>query len=65
MIPEHRGGWGWHKFPGELRKASNFLSATVGCGSGSSSSAEKKGGKEEGPRRGLILNRTGLCLRRC
>jgi hypothetical protein len=31
----------------------------MGCGSGSSSSAEKKGGKEKGPRLGLILNRTG------
>jgi len=33
----------------------------VGCGSGSGSSflAEKKGGKEEGPRLGMVLNRTG------
>jgi hypothetical protein len=25
LIPEGRGGWGWHKFFGELRKASDFL----------------------------------------
>jgi hypothetical protein len=31
----------------------------VGCGSGSSFLAEKKGGKEEGPRLGMVLNRTG------
>jgi len=55
LIPEGRGGWGWHKFSSELRKASDFLSATMGCGSSSSSSAEKKGGKEEGLRLGLIF----------
>jgi hypothetical protein len=26
LIPEERGGWGWHKFFGELRKVSDFLS---------------------------------------
>jgi hypothetical protein len=31
----------------------------VGCGSGSLFSAEKKGGKEEGPRLGMVLNRIG------
>jgi len=25
LIPEGRGGWGWHKFTGELRKAKDFL----------------------------------------
>jgi len=32
LILEGRGGWGWHKFSGELRKVSDFLSAKVGCG---------------------------------
>jgi hypothetical protein len=49
LILEGRGGWGWHKFAGELSKAKDFLIATVGCASGSLLSAEKKGGKEEGP----------------
>jgi hypothetical protein len=40
-----RGGWGWQKFSGELRKAVDFLSATVGSGQGSSSSSTKKDAK--------------------
>jgi hypothetical protein len=34
-ILEGRGGWCWHKFSGELRKAKYFLFAMVGCGFGS------------------------------
>jgi len=30
MIPERRGGWGWHKFAYELRKAKEYLFAMVG-----------------------------------
>jgi hypothetical protein len=53
LIPKGCEGWGWQKFAGELNKAKDFLFATVGfamvgCGTGSSLSAEKKGGKEEG-----------------
>jgi hypothetical protein len=51
LIPEGHGGWGWHKFSGELRKASEFLYAKVGCGS-FSSDAFIQGGKEEGNRLG-------------
>jgi hypothetical protein len=58
LIPEGRGGWGWHKFASELRKAKDLLFATVGCGCWSFFSAEKKGGKEEGPGLGMVLNRT-------
>jgi hypothetical protein len=64
LILEGRGGWAWHKFFSELSKAKYVFFATVGCGSGSSFSSEKKGGKEDGPRLGMVLNRTGLCLRR-
>jgi hypothetical protein len=59
LITKGCGGWGWHKFFGELRKAKDFFFATMGCRSGSSFSAEKKGGKEEGPRLGMVLNRMG------
>jgi hypothetical protein len=59
LIPKGHWGWGWDKFAGELRKAKDFFFAMVGCGSGSSFSAENKGGKEEGPRLGMVLNRTG------
>jgi len=36
LIPEGRGGCGWLNFVGELRKAKDFLVATVACGFGSS-----------------------------
>jgi hypothetical protein len=42
LIPKGRGGWGWLKFSDELRKVVDFLSASVGCGLGSSSTSEKK-----------------------
>jgi hypothetical protein len=42
LIPEGRGGWGWLKFSDKLRKAGDFLSVSVGCGLGSSSTSEKK-----------------------
>jgi hypothetical protein len=45
-IPEGRGGWGWLKFVGELRKAKDSLVAVVGCGFDFSSLAEKVGGKK-------------------
>jgi hypothetical protein len=47
VIPEGCGGWGWHKFFGELRKAADFLSAKVGCRFGSSLASVKEDGKEE------------------
>jgi hypothetical protein len=56
LIPKGRGGWGWCKFFGELRMAIEFLSATVGCGLGSSSA---KDGKDEGSRSGLAPFWTG------
>jgi len=59
LIPKGRAGWGWHKFSGELRKALDFLYATVGCGSGSSDVTVKQGGKEEGERLGLTCERMG------
>jgi hypothetical protein len=59
LMPEGHGGRGLHNFFGELRKAKDFIFATVGCGSGTLFSVEKKGGKEEGPRMGMVLNRTG------
>jgi hypothetical protein len=46
LIPEGRGGWGWHKVLVELRKAADFLSTTMGCGFGYSSASDKKAGKE-------------------
>jgi hypothetical protein len=45
-IPEGRGGWGWLKFVGELRKEKDSLVATVGCDFEFSSLAEKAGGKK-------------------
>jgi hypothetical protein len=57
LIPKGRGGWGLHKFVGELRKEKDFRFATMVCWSGSSFSAKKKGGKGEGPRLGMVLNR--------
>jgi hypothetical protein len=59
LILEGRGGWGWHKFFGELRKASDFLFATVGCGSGSSDATVNQGGKDEGEMLGLTFERMG------
>jgi hypothetical protein len=50
LILEGRGGCGWRKFFGEIRKASDFLSNSVGGGSFSSVSAKKKGVKEEDPK---------------
>jgi hypothetical protein len=52
-IPEGCGGWGWHKFSGELREAVDYLSAKVGCGFGSSLASVKEDGKEEEVRPGL------------
>jgi hypothetical protein len=34
LIPVGRGGWGWIKFSGKLRKAAVSFSASVGWGSG-------------------------------
>jgi hypothetical protein len=59
IIPEGRGGWGWQKFSGELRKAVDFLSATVGSGQGSPSSSTKKDAKVLGPSLGLASKWTG------
>jgi hypothetical protein len=42
LILEGRGGWGWRKFSGELRMVIEFLSATMGCGLGSSSAKDGK-----------------------
>jgi hypothetical protein len=52
------GGAGTN-FPGELNKEKDLLFATVSCGNGSSFLAKKKGGKEEEPRLGMVLNRMG------
>jgi hypothetical protein len=60
IIPEGRGGWGWQKFSGELRKAVDFLSAMVGSGQGSSSSSTKKDAKVLGPSMGLASKWTWL-----
>jgi hypothetical protein len=54
LIPEGRGGWGWLKFSVEMRKAIVFLSAKVGCGSGSPSVSVKDEGKEEVAKLGLV-----------
>jgi hypothetical protein len=59
VIPEGRGGWGWIKFSDELRKVVDFLSGPVGCGSGSSSSSEKKEVKAVQPSLGLASKWTG------
>jgi hypothetical protein len=59
IIPEGRGGWGWQKFSGELRKAVDFLSATVGSEQGSPSSSIKKDAKVLGPILGLASKWTG------
>jgi len=61
IIPEGRGGWGWQKFSGELRKAVDFLSATVGSGQGSSSSSTKKDAKVLGLGLGLKVDGAVLC----
>lgn len=45
-IPEGRGGWGWLKFVGELRKAKDSLVAVAGRGFDFSLPAEKAGGKK-------------------
>lgn len=59
LIPEDRGGWGWLKSVGELRKAKDFVVTTVGCGFRSSSLAEKVSGKKVGPGMGRVVN----CIR--
>jgi hypothetical protein len=59
IIPEGRGGWGWQKFSGELRKTVDFLSATVGSRQGSPSSSIKKDAKVLGPSLGLASKWTG------
>jgi hypothetical protein len=64
IIPGGRGGWGWQKFSGKLRKAIDFLSAMVGSGQGSSSSSTKKDTKVLGPSLGLASKWTGRPLRR-
>jgi hypothetical protein len=53
VIPEGRRGWGWLKFSDELRKARDYLSAKVGCGSRCSLASVKTVGKEEEVRPGL------------
>jgi hypothetical protein len=53
FIPEGRGGRGWQKFSGELSKAVEFLSTTVGTGLGPSSLSTKKDAKALGPSLGL------------
>jgi hypothetical protein len=60
LILEGSGGWGWHKFSGELRKVADYLSAMVGCRLGSSSALEQKVRKVEGTSLGLATKRTGL-----
>jgi len=55
LILDGRGWWGWHKFASELRKAKDFLFATIGCGFGSSSLAEKRAGN------GFELHGTFIC----
>jgi hypothetical protein len=47
LIPEGGGGWSWHKFASELRKARGYFFATVGGRSGYLFSTEEEGGKEE------------------
>jgi hypothetical protein len=59
FIPEGRGRRGWQKFSGELSKAVDFLSATVGSGLGSSSSLTKKDAKVLRPSMGLVSKWTG------
>jgi hypothetical protein len=59
FIPEGRGRRGWQNFSGELSKAVDFLSATVGTGLGSSSSLTKKDAKVLGPSLGLVSKWTG------
>jgi hypothetical protein len=54
FIPEGRGRRRWQKFSGELSKAVDFLSATVGTGLGSSSSLTKKDANFLGPSLGLV-----------
>jgi hypothetical protein len=60
LILEGSGGWGWHKFSGELRKAADYLLAMVGCRLGSLSALEQKAGKVEGTSLGLATKWTGL-----
>jgi len=59
LIPEGRGGWGWLKFSDKLRKVVDFLSVSVGCGLGSSSTSEKKAVKDVRPILGLAPKWTG------
>jgi hypothetical protein len=59
LIPEGRGGWGWLKFFDKLRKVVDFLSVSVGCGLGSSSTSEKKVMKDVQPTLGLAPKWTG------
>jgi hypothetical protein len=59
LIPEGRGGWGWLKLSDELRKVVDFLSVSVGCGLGSSSTLEKKAVKDDRPILGLAPKWTG------
>jgi hypothetical protein len=64
LIPKGSGGWGWHKFSGELRKVANYLSAMVGCRLGSSFALEQKFGKVERTSLGLATKWTGLSFAR-
>jgi hypothetical protein len=59
FIPEGCERRGWQKLSGELSKAVDFLSATVGTGLGSSSSLTKKDAKVLGPILGLVSKWTG------
>jgi len=54
LIPEGHGGWGWLKFSNKLRKAVVFLSAKMGCGSGSPYVSVKNEGKEEEANMGMV-----------
>jgi hypothetical protein len=59
LIPEGCGGWGWHKFSSELRKAIKFLSAAVGRELASSCMSDKVDGEVEGSVLGLAPKWTG------
>jgi hypothetical protein len=59
LILEGRGGWGWLKFSDEPRKVVDFLSVSMGCGLGSSSTSEKKVVKDVRPTLGWAPKWTG------
>jgi hypothetical protein len=59
LIPKGHGGWGWLKSFDKLRKVIDFLSVSMGCGLGSSSTSEKKVVKDVRPTLGLAPKWTG------